>query len=480
MITVSTPLPAGPLETLSIGGRSTPLYVLPFDKAGVLQAPATAEHLRAAVAGGLTDVVVISHGWNTSWSEALEFYRGYAGVLDRLARTHGGPRPGMRTAVVGVSWPSIALSSDDAPAMAGGADPRVDLAELAGIADLAEELVTPADRPEFYALTQAESLDRDQALRLAELLAPLYGRGDEELPAAGAPDGALVAERTVAAWQAAAERLAEDEGPLVVSGPTGPRVDGPDPASTAAPTSARRRVDGAGAAPAAGPSAAGTFDFDFTMLDPRNIVRLTTVLLMKDRAGVVGHRGVGPLLGRILGASAGVRVHLVGHSYGGKVVLSALCSPAVPRAVRSVLLLQPALSYLAFSPDVPERHGPGGYRAATSRSELPILVTWSRNDFPLRTAFSMAVRRRDDLGEHDIGAAGLETPPSLFAAMGGWGPQAGADVADLRIRRPDGGPYDLPAGRRVVALEADTAISGHTDVVNDATGWALHDLMSRS
>lgn len=441
---------------MSIGGRSTPLYVLPFDKAGVLQAPATADHLRAAVAGGLTDVIVISHGWNTDWTDALGFYRRFVGVLDRLATTHGGPRPGMRTAVVGVSWPSIALSSDTAPAMAGGTGPRVDLPE---IADLAEELVEPADRPELYALTQADRLDRGQARRLAELLAPLYGRPDGDPPEAGTREGTRPAdaEQTVDAWEAAAARLAEDEGPLVVSGPTGPR------APAAAPT-------------AAAPTAAGLLE----LLDPRTIVRLSTVLLMKDRAGVVGHRGVGPLVGRLLDARADVRVHLVGHSYGCKVVLSALCSPAVPRSVRSVLLLQPALSYLAFAADVPDRRGPGGYRAATTRTELPIMVTWSRHDVALRTAFSLAVRRRSDLGEQDIGAAGLETPPSRFAAMGGWGPQAGPDVADLRIRPPASGPYDLPAGRRVLALEGDQAISGHSDVVNDATAWALYDLMSRA
>ena len=42
---------------------------------------------------------------------------------------------------------------------------------------------------------------------------------------------------------------------------------------------------------------------------------------MKNRAGTVGRNGLGPLLGRL---PAGVRVHLVGHSFGARLVSFAL------------------------------------------------------------------------------------------------------------------------------------------------------------
>jgi len=200
---------------------------------------------------------------------------------------------------------------------------------------------------------------------------------------------------------------------------------------------------------------------------------------MKDRAGVVGFRGVGPLVVRILGARADVRVHLVGHSYGCKALLSAL-STGLRRRVRSLLLLQPALSFLALADDVPKLGRPGGYAAAKQSTELPIIATWSRKDVPLHTLFALAVRRREDLGEQNIGAAGRENPPSLFAAMGGWGPQAEPDVKDLDILPPaDGVRYPLAAGaKKVLAVDGTKAISGHGDVTNDATAWALYSLIA--
>jgi hypothetical protein len=448
-------LPAGPFGTLPLAGGKAPFYVIPFDKDGTLQAPATATRLVADIAQDandvITDVIVVVHGWNTDFNGALRLSRNFVGRLDALIGTHGSPRAGLRPIVVGIFWPSILLPSSTAPAMA--AAPSDDV-ELDGLNTLGQEVVAPEHRAEFYELVQSGDLDRDAALRLADLLAPLYAGADDDLPAAGGSDPA----GTVAAWLEAQARLADAEGPLVIAGPTGPAAPGgpPEPG------------------PSAGPQAAGLLD----VLDPRNVVRMATVLLMKDRAGVVGFRGVGPLLSRILGARNDVRVHVVGHSYGCKASLSAVCS-GLPRSVRSVLLMQPALSYLALSDSVPKLGKPGGYAAAKQRSELPIVATWSQHDIPLHDLFALAVRRRDDLGEQNIGAAGRENPPSLFAAMGGWGPQPAPDVADVDILSPDGGArYALDGGERVLAVNGTKAISGHSDVTNDATAWALYSLMA--
>jgi hypothetical protein len=104
------------------------------------------------------------------------------------------------------------------------------------------------------------------------------------------------------------------------------------------------------------------------------------------------------------------------------------------------------------------------------------MVTWTRRDVPLRRLFQLAVRRSSDLGDQNIGSAGLETPPSRFAAMGGWGPQAGPEVFNQDIRLPANGRYSFGGGARVFALESHGVISGHGDVAQDATVWALYNL----
>ena len=78
-------------------------------------------------------------------------------------------------------------------------------------------------------------------------------------------------------------------------------------------------------------------------LDPRDLLRMATVWKMKARAGQVGACGAGPLVRHILGHSA-ARLHLVGHSFGARLLLSALVSQKPARPAQSMLLLQAAVN----------------------------------------------------------------------------------------------------------------------------------------
>ncbi|WP_430784694.1 alpha/beta fold hydrolase [Actinoplanes sp. G11-F43] len=435
-------LPIGPLETMSIAGVAVPSYVVPFDRSGASMAPLTERDLVRAAADA-TDVYVFSHGWNNDWDGALRFYRNFMTEFGRVVTRHGPVRPGARPLFVGIFWPSIAMPEHEGPSMAADMTDRPDTAGLEALAD-----EVGGDRAELYALAQEPSLSGDRARRFAELLRPLYRRTDADLED---PDPDDDPEAILRLWRELREQLdAEESGPEIISGPGG----------------------GGAVASGAGPTAAGLPGF----LDPRNIIRLGTVLLMKDRAGTVGAHGVNRLLAALLGGS-GARVHLVGHSYGCRVVLSGLCGGPLPRPVRSVLLLQPALSYLAFAGRLPGSGAPGGYRPALARCELPVVVTWTRRDVPLRQLFHLAVRRAGDAGDRNIGAAGLETPPSRFAAMGGWGPQAAPGVLNVPIRRPADGRYQL-TGPEILALESHPVITGHSDIIQEATAWALYNLAS--
>jgi pimeloyl-ACP methyl ester carboxylesterase len=210
--------------------------------------------------------------------------------------------------------------------------------------------------------------------------------------------------------------------------------------------------------------------------------------MMKDRAGVVGGNGVAPLVQQLVNAGD-ARVHLIGHSYGAKVVLSAVASAnGLTRPVDSVLLLQPAISAYSFADNVPGAGGPGKYRVAVdaSRVRQPVFCTFSENDWPLTQIFHLFVNRRRDLGEAAPAAAAPAVaaapapPPNDFAALGGFGPQplppqpgTGGEVAWVFLR-DEGERYSAKSGNRVIGLRnRGQQIACHGCVSNGHTWWAL-------
>lgn len=453
----------GPWKMRQVGDWQAPLYMIPFDEAGSCTGPRTRQHLVEAVADPqVTHVVVLSHGWNSAWRGATELYDTF---IDGLLRTRVDHPDGgaFRPVFVGIFWPSIVLNapSERGPSIAGGGAGGTD----DGTDDWPEQLrtvahaVEPERRERFCELASRRGLDPDELDEFAAMLTPVWAArdGDDELAA----NPALDADGLVAIWQDVAKRFPGRASGAGSGGGSGSAT--PPPGPFAGPGRGQ---------PGGTPAAAGVLD----LLDPRNLVRVATVLLMKDRAGRVGASGVAALLGDVLAAGS-ARMHLVGHSYGGKVVLSAVCRmPAGARPVESVLLLQPAMSYLCFAANVPGRSGPGGYRPALGRSRQPVLSTYSSRDVPLGTLFHLAVRRDSDLGEAVIAAA----PPSRYAALGGYGPaEDDPEAVVVEVSAP-GAPYDRAAERRVLGVQASDVIDGHSAVNNVFTWWMLADQLRRA
>lgn len=450
-------LPPGPYRTVDVDGAPAPWYMVPFDKGGRCEGPRTRDELvERASRDGVTDVFLFSHGWNNDWAIATGKYESFLAGFGRLRKEHGlDVGREFRPVLAGVFWPSTALVDADKQAPQIAADPAsafdADVArERAEVGELAA-LLPPEQVERFHRLVQADALDPDRARELAALLLPVLGPGDDE--AAGDAD-------------AGADDLASLWRHL-------PDLDTADAADD--PAAARAELDDFGVAGGGGDlAAAGLLD----RLRPRNVVRALSMWLMKDRAGVVGSGGVSDLLVDLLGTE-GTRVHLVGHSFGGKVVLSALCRPAsLPRPVSSVLLLQPAVSHLCFAPSVPGTDRPGGYVAAPDRSTNPVLSTFSRHDVPLTRLFHLAARRRDDLAEVRIAAG----EPDRYAALGGVGPRRAGDRCRTVPVHDVGDAYELgpQAPARLYGVDASRTVSGHSDISNPSTYWALLDLVRSS
>ena len=85
----------------------------------------------------------------------------------------------------------------------------------------------------------------------------------------------------------------------------------------------------------------------------KEVLRVATYWQMKQRAGVVGRDGLGPLIDQLNARSPGTRIHLIGHSFGARLVSYALsgmhaASTGTPSPVKSLLLLQGAFSHLSL------------------------------------------------------------------------------------------------------------------------------------
>jgi hypothetical protein len=94
----------------------------------------------------------------------------------------------------------------------------------------------------------------------------------------------------------------------------------------------------------------------------------------------------------------------------------------------------------------------------------------------LTQVFHLAVRRDRDLGQPQIaGPSPLPQPPSLYAALGGFGP-AGLSDAELLVLNIQSPAKRYALGNpspKVCALNADEAIRGHGEVSIPETWWTL-------
>ncbi len=309
-----------------------PYYEVTFAADGTLSSDGG---LPAAVSGGaITDLFVFSHGWNNSEGTARDLYQA---MFTMLAGMLGPKLP--TSACVGVLWPSLLFPEDD-PAL--------------------------PDTPSTGA-------------QLAAALAPAFPGSDQQL----ATMGTMLDQQPQDAGQL--EQFHQLASGLVTSPPLAPEDAGPQAAITG-DTSA---VFGHAAAMSktAGTSAQGLPN-PFTVLwsGAREVLRTMSYYEMKNRAGVIGQRGLGPLLGRLAAGSAQLRVHLMGHSFGARLVsysLTGLPESAVGNAstVKSLTLIQGAFSHFAFASPTPCQAVPSGALSGVlTRVGGPLLSTFTAAD----------------------------------------------------------------------------------------------------
>lgn len=408
-----------------------PYQELTFDAQGDVD-PAT----RAAVARiEATDLLVFAHGWNSNRSTSIRLFDRFFAPFPGLVGA------GVRLGYVGVVWPSIRFPDEPIPDFdppgalpEAGAGPALDAAVRAALGV-------------FWPGREAE-LDR-----VAELLAERPGP-----PGAFAEFGALV------------RRLVDAEAAGPGADPGVPAVFVRDTVEVCRALTEALAEAGAGSAEAgaAGDAPAAALGEGARSLwgGAKELLRQATYYEMKKRAGVVGEHGLGPVLTDLAGRRPALRVHLVGHSFGARVVSFSLRAvPDAARHVKSLTLLQGAFSHYAFSERLPhDRRRGGSLGGLQRRVDGPVVACHSAHDSALRVFYPLASRMAGD-------SAGLLGFDERWGAVGHDGVRAvpGAPrlslEAALRDGLPEAGCVSVDAGS--VVRRGGAPSGAHSDICHE-------------
>ncbi|MGW0825702.1 serine-threonine protein kinase [Streptomyces sp. NPDC002845] len=370
------------------GMSVTPYWELTFDADGDVDARQRERLVTGVGQRSVRDLVVFAHGWNNDRSIATGLYRRFFEPFPSLA-------PRARLGYVGVLWPSMRFSDEPIPdfkpslAAAPARRPVLDkgtrhalLEVFPGRAVVVEQMARLLDqRPD-------EAASLEEFGRLVRLLVEVRPQGPQAAFAAdtlaeGTPesDPEMLFGDTAQVCGEFAAALADAESP------------GEEPSATLAPP---RLWGGA-----------------------HELLRQATYFAMKRRAGTVGERGLGRVVGQLVRAVPGVRVHLVGHSFGARLVSFALRGlPDGVRAVKSVTLLQGAFSHYAFAARLPhDTRASGVLHGQQNRIDGPLVCCHSRHDSALGTIYPLASRLAGDA--HAV--AGISMGGILRAKWGALG-----------------------------------------------------------
>ena len=352
-------------------------FPLKFDDHGTLQSRQEFEAL-AARASSATDVVFIAHGFRNDENDATRLYTRFLQTFRaNLSRPEFSALANRQFVFAGVYWPSKQFREDfdeGSGRTRGLHDPSPTLADAkAQLEEFKDDNATPAQRRNL-----------DKAIALLPTLETNPQAQDEFVE--------LVLSLVDASGTDATEgltRIRQRSGSEILA-----RLSPP--------------ADGTrGIGDVAGRIAGGVGQF----------LNLTTWYVMKERSGTVGATGVAKAVRTLRASSPSLRLHVVGHSLGGR--LAAACAKALAEAPKtpldSLMLLEAAFSHFGFSAD--NGHGSAGFFRDVIVQQVvkgPFLSTFSAQDTVVGKAYSVMSRLAGD-NTREIGDASDE--------FGGLGPQ---------------------------------------------------------
>lgn len=411
-------------------------FPLRFDDHGALQSPQEFEALTAR-ASSATDVVFIAHGFRNDEHDATRLYTNFLKTFRaNLSRPELSGLGNRQFVFAGVYWPSKPFREsyeegktgtrglqDQSPTLA---DAKAQLEELKAD-DLTAEQRRNLDKA--IALLPALENDKkaqDEFVKLVLSLLDASSDVTEGLP-----------------------QIRQQSGSEILGRLSAPAGNGTR-----------------GIAEVGGKIAGGVGQF----------LNLTTWYVMKERSGTVGAKGVAQAVRSLRAKYPNLRLHVVGHSLGGRLAAGcakALCeSPKLP--LDSLTLLEAAFSHFGFSANN-GRGNAGFFRDVIVQQVVkgPFVSTFSEQDTVVGKAYSVMSRLAGD-NTREIGDARDE-----FGGIGRNGPLKTSEVATTRLNNP-GTPYDFK-DRVINNLDGSGGlIKDHSDVTNEAITYAFASAVART
>ncbi len=422
-----------------------PVWSLTFDDKGRLTAPDEAQVLAEVAGEGVADLFVFSHGWGTSQGGAQSLYD----AMFPLIRNAATGLPGLGSVgFVGIFWPSLWFPPTQAtPATAAGstqADAGAALDLDAGTSALSGAEIADSLRPGFADPDQADTITR---------IGRLIDEGEASI-GSGEPDE--VKQQRLLDLQEALSSLLPPapDGEFEDSGETALLL-APDPVAAY-----RGAAEAFGSAPPGSSTQAVGDWFARAINGVKDATRVFSYTVMKARAGDIGRGGLGPVLQALHERSSTIRVHLIGHSFGARLVSFALAgiSSADASPVASLLLLQGAFSHWSFAHAQDNPFGsPGALNGVADRVHGPLVATFT----PFDWAVGVWYPRASFMARQDQSAA----VAGRWGAMGSDGFQAVAPFAGLTMPAAGGTDYSFDPG----AFHGVDA----SDVINDVVGQSF-------
>ena len=356
------------------------------------------------VPAGTTDLIVVSHGWNNTEAAAQELYKKLFGNFSNQIKNDPAYKD-RKVAIVGVIWPAkkfddlMTQLSGSAGRDAGGAKSLVAADPAAAEAAMHEAIDRAA--PAF------DDPGDDQRIAKLHSLVPTL----EKSKADQAAFVETLRELLDPNGQSAGQQHEEDSSDVLFGGQPQlvfENATNPAPASASSFAAAPRQPVSASSGQALG--FVGVF-FSKAANAVVNLLNLSTYFEMKQRAGTVGKNGVAPLIDELVAKVN--RIHLVGHSFGGRAVTAAAANSTTTK-LYSMALLQAAFSHNGFS----EKRG-GFFREVVTKKRVsgPILITHTKNDMAVGLAYPAASRLSGDV------ARGFGDPDDKFGGIGSNGAQ---------------------------------------------------------